>query len=304
MIDVVTVGWLTVDDIVLESGICRKNLPGGGALYSAIGAAIWGASVGLHAPAGGPHAERSRTDIAGWGLDTAGIATACGNGLELWMLHEGDVQKQQIRKLSSSDPLEMDAARGPLPAAYEKARGFHVAPQGPESSVANVHALKAPGRTITMDILADGMIDASRYADLSYLSSLDAFLPSEAEIERIWSPGQIDTWLSDTARRGDTHVVGKIGSRGSLLAEAGTGRITRVPALPVDLADTTGAGDAYCGGFLVGLTGGRPLLECGAMGTVSASFVVEAYGALATRRPDAEERDARFEVALAGAETI
>lgn len=302
-LDLVTIGWLTVDDIVLEDGRVRRNMPGGGALYSAIGAAIWSPSVGLHAPAGKPHAERSRAGIAEWGIDTAGIDTADGNGLELWMLHESEVHKQQIRKLSSSEPLEMDVARGPLPKSYGAARGYHIAPQGPESSIANVQALRRPGRVVTMDILADEMIDAGRYADLSYLSCLDAFLPSEAEIARIWSPARLDKWLSDTARRGTAHVIGKIGSRGSLLAEAGTGRLLRVPALKVDLADTTGAGDAYCGGFLAGLAAGRPLPECGAMGTVSASFVVEAYGALSTRRPSDEERDARLETALAGIES-
>jgi ribokinase len=155
-----------------------------------------------------------------------------------------------------------------------------------------------------MDILADEMIDASRYADLSYLDCLDAFLPSEAEIARIWAPARIEDWLAETARRGHAHIVGKIGPKGSLLAEAGTGRITHVPALDVDPADTTGAGDAYCGGFLAGLAAGRPLPECGAMGTVSASFVVEAYGALATRRPDPEERDIRYERAVSRVATI
>ncbi|UWQ21787.1 carbohydrate kinase family protein [Jannaschia sp. W003] len=304
MIDLVTVGWLTVDDIVLENGTCRKAMPGGGALYSAIGAAIWNPNVGVHAPAGRPHAERSRAGIAGWGLDVAGIATAEGNGLELWMLHESDAHKQQIMKLGSSTPLDMDAARGAMPEAYTEASGIHVAPQGPESSIRTVEALRRPGRKLTMDILADGMIDASRYADLSYLDSLDAFLPSEAEIARIWGPARIEDWLAATARRAGAHVVGKIGAEGSLLAEAGRGRIVHVPALEVDLADATGAGDAYCGGFLAGLATGRPLVECGAMGTVSASYVVEAYGALATQRPDPEARNARYARALAGAAPI
>ena len=304
MIDLVTVGWLTVDDIVLEDGTCRQTMPGGGALYSAIGAAIWNPSIGLHAPAGRPYAQGSRAEIAAWGLDTAGIATAEGRGLELWMLHESDVHKQQVMKLSSSAPLEMDAARGELPKAYGAAKGIHLAPQGPHSSIANVHALHAPGRVLTMDILADGMIDASCYADLYYLDHLDAFLPSEAEIDRIWAPARIEDWLSATARRGKAHIVGKIGSKGSLLAEAGTGRITHVPALKVDLKDTTGAGDAYCGGFLAGITAGRPLLECGVMGTVSASFVVEAFGALATQRPDDADRDARYAEALSRAAPI
>ncbi len=300
MTDLVTVGWLTTDDIVLESGVCQKAMPGGGALYSAIGAQIWNPSVGIHAPAGRSHADRSRREIAARGLDVAGIATAEGNGLELWLLHESETEKQQVPKLSSSAPGEMDAARGALPRSYEHARGFHVAPQGPESSVANARRLHAPGRVVTMDILSDDMIPAGRYADLLYLSHLDAFLPSESEIARIWGPARVEDWLAATAREHRCHMVAKLGERGSLVAEATTGRVLHVPALKVNTVDTTGAGDAYCGGFVAGLTAGRPIAECSAMGTVSASFVVEAFGALATARPSAEERDSRFSAALAG----
>jgi ribokinase len=300
MIDLVTTGWLTTDDIVLEDGTAYMARPGGGALYSAIGAAIWGGVVGVHAPAGETHAEASRREIAAWGLDTAGIADARGNGLELWLLHESDVHKQQVRKLSSSDPLSLDAERGPLPAAYARARGIHIAPQGPESSIASARGLRAPGRVLTMDILSDAIIDAARYADLSFMTDIDAFLPSETEILRIWAPDRIEDWITATARQTGTPVIGKIGSKGSLLAEGGTGRLFHVPAHPVHVVDTTGAGDAYCGGFLAGLTAGRSLVECGAMGTVSASCVVEACGALSTRRPETAERDARLAAVIAG----
>jgi sugar/nucleoside kinase (ribokinase family) len=294
MIDLVTIGWLTTDDIVLEDGTCHLKRPGGGALYSAIGASIWSQAVGVHAPAGTAHADASRREIAAWGLDTQGIADAEGNGLELWLLHESDAHKQQVRKLSSSDPLALDKARGQLPASYRGARGFHIAPQGPDSSFTNVRDLRRPGRVLTMDILADAYVDAGRYADLSFLPGLEAFLPSETEILRIWSPARIEDWLSDHARTSTAHMVCKLGAQGSLLAEAGTGKLTHVPAHPVDAVDTTGAGDAYCGGFLAGLSSGYPLEDCGAMGTVSAAFVVEACGALSTRRPSARDRDARL----------
>lgn len=299
MIDLVTRGWLTTDDIVLEDGTTFMNQPGGGALYSAIGAAIWGGTVGVHAPAGGTRAEESRREIGKWGLDTEGIAEAEGNGLELWLLHESNVHKQQIRKMSSSDPLSLDCERGPMPLSYQQAKGIHIAPQGSKSSIEAAQKLRQRGRVLTMDILADAISDASRYADLSFLGEIDAFLPSEAEIERIWSPSRIDEWLRLTAKKAGTHMVGKIGSKGSVLAEGSSGRLTHVSAHPVTVVDTTGAGDAYCGGFLAGLSSGRPLSECGAMGAVSASFVVEACGALATHRPSFEEREERFAAVLA-----
>jgi ribokinase len=52
MIDIATVGWLTMDDIVLLDHSCRPGVLGGGALYSAIGAQIWSDRVGVHSVTG------------------------------------------------------------------------------------------------------------------------------------------------------------------------------------------------------------------------------------------------------------
>ena len=56
----------------------------------------------------------------------------------------------------------------------------------------------------------------------------------------------------------------------------------------------TWAGDGFCGGFLAGLVEGRSPAECAAMGTVSASYIIEAQGALATRKPPDGERNDRL----------
>ena len=139
-------------------------------------------------------------------------------------------------------------------------------------------------RSSTMDILADGFIDASAYRDLSFLQYITAFLPSEAEIARIWRPSSIEAWLKENASRHGCHMIAKLGERGALVCEASTGALSHVPSFPARVIDTTGAGDGFCGGFIAGLVAGEPLEVCAAMGTVSASYVIEAYGALETHQ--------------------
>lgn len=47
---------------------------------------------------------------------------------------------------------------------------------------------------------------------------------------------------------------------------------------PPQLEDTTGAGDAYAGGYLYGFTRQRPLPECAALGSLAASEVISHMG--------------------------
>jgi ribokinase len=278
MIDIVTIGWLTIDDIVLEDSSCKPRTIGGGALYSAIGAQIWQDRIGLHSVTGTKYFSTVLKEIRKYGLDTSGLRAIPGNGLELWLLHESATEKQQIPKLKSSTAREMDAGRGSLPDAYRVARGFHIAPQP----------------VVTLDLLADSYVDTAPYRDLSFLNRITAFLPSREEVERIWRPKNLSDWIRTQSTSYACHLAVKMGVNGSLVCDGMERSVYRVPAFITNVVDTTGAGDSYCGGFLAGLVLGRPVLECAAMGTVSASFTVEFCGALAMRKPEPGERDERF----------
>jgi len=71
----------------------------------------------------------------------------------------------------------------------------------------------------------------------------------------------------------------RLGARGSLVAEARTGRAAWIPALPVTVVDAVGAGNAYCGGFLTGWVETGDLLEAGLRGAAAASLILEDFGA-------------------------
>ena len=71
-------------------------------------------------------------------------------------------------------------------------------------------------------------------------------------------------------------VVLKLGAEGSLVAR-GDERI-RIRAPRVDAIDTTGAGDAYAGGFLYGLAKGWTLEACGKLASAVAALTVSQVG--------------------------
>jgi sugar/nucleoside kinase (ribokinase family) len=67
-----------------------------------------------------------------------------------------------------------------------------------------------------------------------------------------------------------------------------------VPAIPVTMADPTGAGDAYRAGFLTAYRAGYLPLACCRIGSVVASFAVEREGCQ-TNLPDWERMSARYQ---------
>jgi ribokinase len=106
----------------------------------------------------------------------------------------------------------------------------------------------------------------------------------------------IMAWMLDN---GAKVAALRMGERGSLVAGQGMGRneYLSVPPTPVRLiVDQTGAGNSYCGGFLVGYhrTGDIRLAAC--HGAVSASFTLEAMGLADPARTDLiEVREARYQ---------
>jgi len=80
--------------------------------------------------------------------------------------------------------------------------------------------------------------------------------------------------------RGAKHTVFKMGSAGSSIAwlEDGQVREIRIPAFKVPVVDSTGCGDAYCAGFIIGLSAGWDLERSGWLGTAASGLVIQGLG--------------------------
>lgn len=75
---------------------------------------------------------------------------------------------------------------------------------------------------------------------------------------------------------GVREVIITMGSRGSVVCD---GDCTFVPAVKVNAVDTTAAGDTFCGGVCVALSGGKDLLEAVKFATAASSIAVQRPGA-------------------------
>ncbi|HYE59556.1 MAG TPA: PfkB family carbohydrate kinase, partial [Candidatus Kapabacteria bacterium] len=72
-------------------------------------------------------------------------------------------------------------------------------------------------------------------------------------------------------------VITTLGEKGSIITTKE--KMIEIPPCPPDsVDDPTGAGDAYRAGFFTGHANGFDLETCGRMGSVAATYTVEAYG--------------------------
>jgi len=114
------------------------------------------------------------------------------------------------------------------------------------------------------------------------LAGVTAFLPSEEELRGLFWGQTYDLWemLLAIGQYGVEVVVAKRGASGQAVLDVPGKHRWEIPAYPARLADPTGAGDAFCGGFLAGFKKTYDPLEAAIHGNVAASLAVEGSGAL------------------------
>jgi sugar/nucleoside kinase (ribokinase family) len=110
------------------------------------------------------------------------------------------------------------------------------------------------------------------------LPLLDYFLPSYDEAREITGLTDPRLMASSFQDRGVGTVGIKLGQDGCYLRGKDGEEIT-VPGFPVTAVDATGAGDAWCAGFIAGVLSGRDLAESGRLGNAVAACCVTALGA-------------------------
>jgi len=132
----------------------------------------------------------------------------------------------------------------------------------------------ARGLTTSLDTGFDPEERWQREDVLALLAWVDFFFPNEEEARALADVADVTEAARLLARHARRWVVVKRGAEGALACSR-DGRCVAVPAFPVEVVDTTGAGDSFNAGFLFAhLVEGRPLEEalafaaaCGALST-------------------------------------
>lgn len=146
-----------------------------------------------------------------------------------------------------------------------------------EAARRGLEIARRAGVTTILNPAPAAQVDDALYALCDYVT------PNESEASAITglpveSPEEARAAADDLRRRGAKAVVITLGERGALYHDGR--RSVLVPAFPVgQVVETTGAGDAFTGGFAVALAEGRDPIEAVRFGCAAAALSVGRAGA-------------------------
>jgi ribokinase len=140
----------------------------------------------------------------------------------------------------------------------------------------------------------------ARALPASIFESVDYLTPNESELRILLDlpandPRSSRELAGELRRRGVRSVITTLGRDGAMIL---TNTLDiRVPAIEVEVTDTTGAGDAFNSGFAVALAEGRDLVEAVRFGVVCGGMACTKLGVIPSL-PNRAMADTAYEQAL------
>lgn len=300
-------GKLKRDFIITPEDKASVDIPGGSLIYAAVGAAIWDQPVGLIGRVGEDYPQQWLDDFARHGFDRRGIAIT-PESIDLRrfaaypkpdervnadpVAHFSRIGQPFPRALLDYAPptpsLDSRTRITPLsvrvneiPSDYLDANAAHICPLDYLSHSLLPSTLRQGHiTTITLDPSA-GYMNPVYWDDIpAIVSGLTAFIASEEKIRNLFQGRSEDLFemMEALSNYGCEIIVAKRGVRGQIVYDGSAKTRWFIPSYPVPIADPTGAGDAFCGGFLTGYRNSYDPIQAAMQGNISASMVMQGSG--------------------------
>jgi ribokinase len=294
----VCLGNFTVDDVYLPDGSVAPNSMGGDALYAALGARLWDPTVQLIAPLSPDFPKSTFEAIQTTGFDT-----------QYWPKREAPTIRNRIfydadggrrwELLSSYDAFHsLSPAPQDLPAHYLHTQAFLILAMTLQAQENLIPWLREHSNAVLALDTQEDYVTGNHARIWGLISQVDIFMPSTSETYNL--VGHRD-WLAAArqfAEAGPPVVIIKRGEEGVLVYERDIDDVFIQPAIPGKVVDTTGAGDAFCGGFVAAYLQDRnDLRRAARAGVISASYAIASFGMHALLEASAEDASSQLKEA-------
>lgn len=296
--DFVSFSSIIIDDIVLSNGRTFMNTLGGAGTHALVGMRVWSDRLGYAAAVGDDFDPTHRQLLESLGVDMRAVMRREGHRTaRAWQLFEPDERRIEVFRTDRDDFERYKPQLEELPEDYLAAKGFHIHWGTCAEVVELVRKLRAINPTMCL-LWEPSPPELKGTPDefQAVCSEVDLVSPDTDEARILTGETTVQGMIERFLSWGVPLVALRMGAKGSLVGASG-GKFYRAPAVPATIVDVTGAGDAYCGGFLVGLGMGEDTAQAAARAAVSASFALEQFGV--PRFDEAKRVEAEWRLAWA-----
>ena len=251
-------GYISLDTIVSPSGTFH-DVPGGAALYAALGARTAGARVRIRAAVCDDFPRQWLDALSSLGIGLDGLEPAAGATRRARLEDREAAPGTTTRRNSPHhhDPAWWERTRALAPSPCDATADAVVVTAMPVAGLER-HARFARERGALVVADTSEAYAATETAGLlAALPRLDLFAPSREEV-RLLFPALDGEAAQRALDARCPRVVQKRGPDGLWWSSAGEA-VQREPSHAYDIADSTGAGDAVVGALAAGLARGLPV---------------------------------------------
>ncbi len=289
---ILVVGSLNMDLVVQMPAIPRPGetliggrfatFPGGKGANQAVAAARLGARVSMIGRVGGDaFGQQMLKIVADEGIDTRSIGVDAHNSTGVALITV-DAQGQNSIAVASGANFTLTAEH--VRSAWEQLTAVDLLVMPLETPMETIQAAAQIAKTRGARVILNPAPACE--LDPELLRNIDVLIPNESETERL--TGLTIKTDADARRaglallnQGVGSVVLTLGERGALVVEGDPAApaYQHLPAFPVQVVDTTAAGDGFVGALATGLGEGLSLSAAARFASAAAAISVTRHGA-------------------------
>ncbi len=279
-VDVAVIGHFSMDTILLPSRSAPFNVLGGSATYTSFAAKRLDASASVISKVGSNFPNAYLWWLQQEGVDLSSVkkqADQPNTSFELG--YSADLAERTLKLKSKGPSIDVED----LPVGFH-AKALHVAPIANEVSLEVIEHLKHCTDVLSLD--PQGMVrsfdEAGNVAENAgvpkeIFSLINIYKSSQNEIFALTGKTELKPAIKAMHNFGVETVIVTKGTKGSVLSIGGAQyKIAACPSQVV--ADPTGAGDVFIGGYLTEYLRQKESIWCACVGSAAASLVVEGVG--------------------------
>jgi ribokinase len=215
------------------------------------------------------------------GVDTSRIIREKSLGSPLSFIQVDYKGERKISHYPGPAPSLTPEDVEPLRDYITSARIIHLDGINPHSAIRSAEIARKEGSLISFDMStsleAVEIFGVTKEDVANFLKNIDVFIPCKLAARGITGEENFEKAVKKLIKMGPSTVAITLGSEGCIAANKK--ETVKQPAYNVEVKDTTGAGDAFHGGFLIGLLKGWSLEKTAEFANAVAAIKCQHFGA-------------------------